>query len=589
MTEGPDFRAGGWDTYRRLLRYALVHWQIFGLAIVGMALYALTDTGFAALMKPLLDQSFVEKDPEAIRLIPLALIGIFAVRAVAGFLSGYCMTWVGRRVIKQLRRELFDKLLRLPAGYYDTIASGELLSKLTYNVEQVANAATKALTTIIRDSLTVIALIAWMFYLSPALATFIVVVGPIMAGLVAYISRRFRRISRRIQASMGQVTHVVEEVIEGNRVVKLFGGQDQEKAHFERVNERNRRQHMKMAATNAAATPIIQFLVAVALAGIIAFATHGDNLERISPGTFVSFITAMTMLFGPLKRLTTVNAQLQKGIAAGESIFELLDWETEPDHGAVTLERAAGRLVLEDVYFAYQRDKGPVLHGIDLAIEPGETVALVGRSGSGKSTLVNLLPRFYELERGRILLDDRDVRDYALAALRRQFTYVGQEVTLFNESIARNIAYGSLETASEADIREAARAAHALDFIEALPEGFDTEVGENGVLLSGGQRQRIAIARALLKDAPVLILDEATSALDTESERHIQAALDELIRDRTTLVIAHRLSTIENADRIVVMHDGRIAEVGSHRELLQRRGRYAALYNMQFADTALEG
>ena len=582
-----EYQQGGVETYRRLLRYALVHWQVFALAVVGMVLYAAADTGFAALMKPLLDQSFVEKDPDAITLIPLALIGIFLVRALAGFLSNFCMSWVGRMVIKKLRRELFDKLLRLPVNYYDNIASGELLSKLTYNVEQVATASSKALTTLIRDSLTVVGLIAWMFYLSPGLATFIVVVGPTLSILVAYVSRRFRKISRRIQASMGDVTHVVGEVVEGNRVVKLFGGQDQESSHFEKVNEHNRHQHMKMAVTNAASTPIIQLIVAVAMAGIVAFATSGENLEEITPGTFASFITAMTMLFAPLKRLTTVNAALQKGIAAGESIFGLLDSEAERDTGTRTLDRARGHIHFEDVSFAYQPEKGNVLHDIDLDIRPGMSVALVGRSGSGKSTLVNLLPRFYECQAGRILLDGVDVSQYTLNSLRDQIAYVGQDINLFNETIGRNIAYGSLGTASEEDIREAARAAHALDFIEAMPEGFDTLVGENGVLLSGGQRQRIAIARALLKNAPILILDEATSALDTESERHIQAALDELIRDRTTLVIAHRLSTIENADRIVVMDGGRIVESGTHTELLQKQGRYAALYNMQFAETAL--
>jgi len=574
----------GSQTYRRLLGYARPHWGVFLWSIVGMALYASTETLFAALMKPMLDQSFVARDPEAIKLIPLALMGIFLLRGIAGFLSTYSMSWIGRTIIKTLRGEMFRQLLRLPTAYFDRTASGQLLSKLTYNVEQVSQASTNAVTIVVRDTLTALGLLGYMFYLSGTLALVFLLAGPFIAGVVVYVSRRFRRVSTRIQDSMGEVTQITQEAIEGQREVKIFGGQPYETAHFDEVNERNQRQQLKMVATSAISVPFIQLLAATALAGIIYMATHDSARTITSAGTFVSFITALMLLLPPLKRLTTVNAMVQRGIAAAETIFELLDLPPEQDHGSHSVERAEGRIEYRGVRFAYRDDAEPVLKDVSFTVEPGQTVAFVGRSGSGKSTLVNLLPRFYDITTGQVLLDGVAVRDYRLASLREQVALVSQHVTLFNDTIARNIAYGRLGSSSRAQIEAAAEAAHALDFIRELPQGLDTLVGENGLLLSGGQRQRIAIARAILRNAPVLILDEATSALDAESEFHVQAGLEQLMRGRTTLVIAHRLSTVEKADRIIVLDEGRLVESGTHQELLAKGGHYAMLHGMQFRD-----
>lgn len=549
-----------------------------------MVVYGATDAGFAALMKPMLDQSFVAKDPQSMTLVPVLLVGLFVVRGVTGFVSSYGMSWIGRSVIYKLRREMFDRLLTLPAGYYDNQASGQLLSKVTYNTEQVAQAATNAVTVLVRDTATAAFLLGLMFYRSGILSLLFLVCGPFIAVIVVYVSRRFRRVSKRIQESMGDVTHVTQEAIDGHRVVKTFGGYDYESRHFDAVNRNNQKQQMKLIATSAASVPLIQLLAACALAAIIYLATQEAISGIATAGTFASFITATLLLLPPLKRLTTVNSGLQKGIAAAESIFELLDARPEPDHGTRTIERARGEVEYRSVSFSYEQEKGRILDDISFEVKPGQVVALVGRSGSGKSTLVNLIPRFYEPEHGEILLDGVDVREYRLDELRNQIALVGQQVTLFNDTIARNIAYGALGAATRDEVVRAARAAHAISFIDELPDGLDTLVGENGVLLSGGQRQRIAIARAVLKNAPVLILDEATSALDSESEYHVQAGLEELMRDRTTLVIAHRLSTVEKADKIIVLDQGRIVEAGAHGQLLQRDGHYAALYRMQFRE-----
>ncbi|MDD3610189.1 MAG: lipid A export permease/ATP-binding protein MsbA [Halothiobacillaceae bacterium] len=575
--------------YRRLLGYVFAYRGVFILALLGMVAAGLTDAGFAALMKPMLDGSFVERDPEMIRLIPLALLAIFAVRAVAEFASNFGMTWIGRRVIRDLRRDMFAHLLRLPIAYYDHVSGGELLAKLNYHVEQVAEASTRALTTLVRDSITVVALLGWMLWLSWELALFILVLGPVLAVMIGGISRVFRRYSHRIQDSMGQVSHVAEEAINGQRVVKLYGGQDYEARRFAEVNERNFRNFVRLEAINAANTPIVQLVLACAVAAIIAFATSGDRLESVTVGTFMSFITAIGLMLSPVKRLTNVNAELQKGIAAGESLFALLDTPAETESGQRILPAARGDIRIENLRFRYAENLPPVLDGVDLTIQAGQTVAFVGRSGSGKTTLLSLVPRFFTLEEGRILIDGQDIREVTLASLRAQMAFVSQDITLFNDSVARNIAYGETGEIDLPRVRAAARAAHALEFIEALPQGFQTRVGENGVLLSGGQRQRLALARAFYRDAPILILDEATSALDSESERHIQAALETLMQGRTTLIIAHRLSTVERADCIVVMREGRIVEQGRHEALLARDGAYASLYRLQFADARPSG
>lgn len=571
--------------YRRLLGYVAPFWKMFSIAILGMIIYALTQPAFAALIKPLMDESFVAHDARSIRVIPAMVVGLFVLRGLSGFLSAYFISWVGRSVIKTLRAQAFSQLLRLPTRYYDATSSGVLISKLTYNIEQVAEATTNAITVLIRDGLTIIGLIGLMFYLSWKLSFFILIVGPIIAVLVRYVSERFRRYSTRIQDSMGDVTKVAEEVVTGHRIVKLFGGEQQELRHFEQVNEHNRYLNMKLVLVNAGSSPIIQFIAGIGMALVIYVATLPSMLSVVSVGTFASFLSAMLLVMAPLKHVTDINAPLQKGIAAGQSIFELLDEEVEARGGSRPLGHARGALEFRKLNFSYASEKGEVLRDISFTVEPGKTIALVGRSGSGKSTLVGLVARFYDPDSGEILLDGYPLQDYKLHDLREQIAMVGQDVMLFNDSIRNNIAYGTLSERNDSDVLAAAEAANALEFIRALPEGLDTVVGDRGVLLSGGQRQRIAIARALLKNAPLLILDEATSALDSESERHIQSALERLMRARTTLVIAHRLSTVERADRILVLDQGRIIESGKHAELLAQDGQYAMLHRMQFRDT----
>ncbi len=574
--------ADGAVIYRRLLSYAYPYRLYFVVAAIGMAIEAAADTSFAALMKPMLDGSFVNRDEHWIGVIPWLIVCLFTLRGLAGFTSGYVMSWIGRRVIKSLRREMFDHLLCLPARFYDQSASGQLISKFTYDVEQVANATTQAVTVAIRDTLAIVGLLSWMTYISWRLTLAFVLIGPFIALIIVYINRRYRKIGAALQASMGDVTHVAEETVEGYRVIKAFGGSEYERQRFEGANERNRQQYMKMVATKTGSIPLVQLIVGLALAGITYMATLDSMLEAISVGSFMSFLVAMLMLLTPMKRLTTVNAAIQLGIAAAKSLFELLDSTAESDHGTQVLGRATGAVCYEGLSFQYGRGNTRVIDDVSFEVNPGETVAFVGPSGGGKTTLVSLLMRFYDIEHGRILLDGHDIRELRLDNLRKQIAFVGQDVILFNDTVARNIAYGSLAEVGEGSIAQAATAAYAMDFIRELPDGLETLVGENGVLLSGGQRQRLAIARALLKDAPVLILDEATSALDTESERHIQRAFDGLMKNRTTLVIAHRLSTIEKADQILFVEDGRIIERGRHDELLAKGGHYAALHRLQF-------
>jgi len=575
----------GRHLYFRLLTYTFNHKIVFIISILAMAVFAVTDTAFAALIKPLLDGSFVDKDPETIRLFPFLLIGLFLLRSIAGFISTYGIAWVGRSVVKKIREQMFDKLVHTPTRTYDFSSSGELLSKVTYDTEQVAEAATKAVTVIVRDGLTVIGLIGLMFYQSFILSIGILIIGPVIAIFIKVMSVRFRDTSKHIQQSMGFITNVVEELIAGHRVVKIFGGEKSEKKSFEGVNENNKNRHLKLALIQGISIPLVQFVVAVFLAGIIYFVTSDAYITDISVGTFMSFITAMILVFAPLKRLAEINVVLQRGLAASESIFTLLDSKSEMEQkptDSVTLDEKFTMIRFNNITFSYDNKKD-ILQNIDFTVKKGATCAIVGRSGSGKSTLMNLLPRFYELSNGSISFDNKDISKSSLQNLRSLIAYVGQDLTLFNDTIKNNIAYGLLENKDFNEIQSAAKTSHAEEFIKTFDKGYDTIVGDNGVLLSGGQRQRIAIARAILKDSPILLLDEATSSLDSQSEKLIQGALEDLQRNRTTIVIAHRLSTIEKADEIIVLDKGRIVEQGTHETLMANNKIYTNLYKIQFS------
>lgn len=573
--------------YMRLLGYTFKHKIIFTVAIFAMAMFAVTDTAFAALIKPLLDGSFVEKDPDTIRYFPFVLIGLFLLRSIAGFVSTYGIAWVGRNIIKQIRQEMFDKLVHMPTKVYDFSSSGELLSKLTYDTEQVAEAATKAITVLVRDGLTVIGLLGLMFYQSFILSVGLFIIGPVIAIFIKLMSVKFRDTSKHIQESMGYITNVVEELIAGHRVIKIFGGENSEKKSFNYVNTNNRDRHLKLALIQGISIPLVQFIVALFLSIIIFFVTSDGYLKAISVGTFMSFITAMILIFAPIKRLAEINVVLQRGIAASESIFNLLDSSSELDVKDLTkkekFNKDFSKLNFNNISFSYYDDENLVLKNISFTVPRGTTCAIVGKSGSGKSTLMNLLPRFYDIRNGSLTIDNTNINSLSLKELRSMIGYVGQESTLFNDSIKNNIAYGSLESKSMDEIKIAAKSANALDFITKYEKGFETFVGDNGVLLSGGQRQRLAIARAVLKNAPILLLDEATSSLDSESEKLIQNALIELQKNRTTIVIAHRLSTIENADQIIVLDDGVIKEHGNHKDLIKKNGIYSKLHKIQFS------
>ncbi len=569
---------------RRLLAYLRPYWLVLTCGVLGMVVYAASQLGFTILLRPLVDGTFVDRDPWVITWVPLAIVAVFLIRGIAEFIYTFSMQWIGRMVVKRMRSEMFSKLIELPTRYYDNVAPGTLVSKMSYNIEQVAEATSKTMVTLVRDTLTVVALVGYLLWLNALLSLFVFIVVPVIMGLLRNVNMRFRRYSARIQDSMGDVTGVTTEIIDGHKEVKTFGGQAYEKSRFEAANEDNRRLNMKHGLVRSIAAPVVQVLAGTAIAAVIFFATRPFILETITVGGFISFLAALLLINPALKHLINLNAQLQQGLAAAQSIFELAAEPPEQDDGRESITRAKGEVAFRDVRFAYGVGTPEVLSGINFEVKAGQTVALVGRSGSGKTTLVSLLPRFYDPTSGSVLIDGRDARSYRLSDLRAQIALVSQHVTLFNDTIARNIAYGNLGTATESDIVAAAEAAYAMDFIRQLPQGLDTIVGDNGVLLSGGQRQRLAIARALLKDAPILILDEATSALDTESERHIQAALHNLMQSRTTLVIAHRLSTVEKADRIIVLDAGSVAETGTHQELLARQGLYASLHRMQFSD-----
>ena len=568
--------------YRRLLKYSLPYWKVFILAIIGMMIYAATEVSFAQILEPMMDGGFVEKDPGSMFWVPIILVLIFTVRIVGTFLSEYGMAMIARSVIRDLRAKIFDKITLLPASYFDKASSGTILSKMVYDIEQVAAATSNVVLILIRDGITVIGLFGWMLYRNPILTLILFVITPVVVVIVYAISKRFRIIGTRIQNSMGGVTDITEEAIKANQEIKIFGGQSFETDRFLEINEYNRRQHLKMVATNAISSPVIQLIVAIAFAIMIFMATNKTLIPDMTAGKFTSFLFGMGMLLQHAKRLTTVNMTLQRGIAAAKSVFEFIDIKNEVDLGTKEIEKINGEVTFENVGFFYDNDVDKVLSDINLTINSGETVAFVGRSGAGKSTLVSLLPRFYDKTNGQIKIDGHNIESLTLKNLRSHIALVNQNVTLFNDTVAHNIAYSDLDDVDESRVTNAAKAAYALDFIEKLSDGMNTVVGEDGVLLSGGQRQRIAIARAIFKDAPILILDEATSALDTESERYIQAALDELIKTRTTLVIAHRLSTIEEADKIVVLDKGEIVEVGTHKELISKNNHYAALHKLQF-------
>jgi len=574
--------------YLRLLGYVKPYWRAFMASLLGMVVAAATEPLVPALLKPMLDGTFVYKDETVIRLAPIFIVVIFLVRGLATFVSTYAINWVGNKVVMDLRNEMFGKLLSLPTSYYDDHATGNLISKLTFDVTQVTAAATTVVTIVVRDSIIIMGLLGWLFYLNWKLTLLTLLMAPVIAFIIRTISRRLRTSSRDAQRAMGDITQVIEESVSAHKVVKLFGGQPYEGGRFSEQANRVRRHTMKQAAAAAANVPIVQMVAAIALAAIVYLATLQSQADETTVGGFLSFIAAMLMLTAPLKRLSGVSEFLQRGLAAAESVFELTDTDSEADQGKEAIGRAHGELRFEQVQFAYGTDGRQALKEITLHIHAGENVALVGASGSGKTTLANLVPRFYAPNSGRITLDGRDINDLTLSSLRANIALVSQEVVLFNDTVAANIAYGQMREVSEEEIIAAATAAHAMEFIREWPEGLNTLVGERGVKLSGGQRQRIAIARAILKDAPILILDEATSALDSESERHVQAALETLMRGRTTLVIAHRLSTIEKADRIVVLQKGEIAETGTHAELLAKGGVYAQLHRTQFAMAGAE-
>jgi len=568
--------------YLRLLRYILPYWRIFAVSVLSTLAVAATEPALPALLKPMLDGSFVNRDETLTKLVPLLLIGLFLLRGVFTFTSNYTTSWVSNRLVMDLRNLMFRKLVTLPTPYYDNVSSGSVIANIAFNVGQVTSAGTNVVTVLIRDSFTVLGLLGWMLYLNWKLTLIALIMGPLITITVKLFSGRLREMSRRLQDSMGDITHILDETLGGHKVVKTFGGQNYEIKRFDEATNRMRLFSMKYTIAAGANVPLIQLLAAIALALIVYIATVQSNSNQTTVGGFVSFITAMLMLLAPIKRLTGINQSLQSGLAAAEIVFDLLDRESEPDNGTREIARAKGALELQEVSLHYGENTASALKDISLKIEPGETVALVGQSGGGKTSLVNLIPRFYHPTSGKILLDGCDIETIRLASLRNNIAFVSQDVVLFNDTIAANIAYGQQDKVGEAEIIAAAEAAHAMEFIREMPGGLQTLVGENGVKLSGGQRQRIAIARAILKNAPILILDEATSALDTESERHVQAALEALMRGRTTIVIAHRLSTIENADRIVVMQKGEVIETGTHRKLLEQEGVYANLYRIQF-------
>ena len=582
MQESKPYLSGK-ALYFRILRYSIYFWPALLLGILGNALYSGVDAGTIYLTKPLLNQAFIKRNAVFISWLPIIVCAIFILRSIGDFVGSYFMTYVARSIVLRFRQEVFQHLLKIPATYYDNASTGQILSVILYNVEQIAKVGADSLTDLVQSFFSIIFLLFIMFKMSWQLSLIYFCTVPIIAIATRLTTKYVRKINHAIQKGMGKVTMIAEESIVGYKVVRAFGGQSYETEKFQNALEDNRRRELHNVAVKSIGVSFVQLIAAVALAIIIYLAT-ANHATALSAGAFVALVGSMLGILKPLKTFSSVNSTIQRGMVGAQSVFALLDDVVEKDTGTRTIKRAKGEVIYDKVCFTYPTTDKEVLHDISFKLNPGKTTALVGRSGSGKSTLASLLPRFYDVTQGHIYLDGHSIEDYELFSLRHQMAIVTQNVTLFNDTIARNIAYGMLNKTSEDEIIEAAKAAYAWEFISQFPEGIHTLIGENGVLLSGGQRQRIAIARAILRNAPVLILDEATSALDTESERFIQAALEKLMQNRTTLVIAHRLSTIENAHQILVMDHGKIVESGQHEELLKRQGSYAKLHSMQFGE-----
>ena len=573
-----------WQTFKRLWTYIRLYKSGLAVAVVALIINAVSDTYMVSLLKPLLDEGFGNAESDFLRILPFIILGMMAIRGLSGFVSSYCLSWVSGNVVMQMRRKIFNQFMHMPVSFFDKESTGGLLSRITYDSEQVAGATSRALVSIVREGASIIGLLTLMFWNSWQLSLVLIVVAPVVAMGISVVSKRFRKISKGMQTTMGHVTSSAEQMLKGHKVVLSYGGQKVESKRFDNVSNSMRQQTMKLVAAQSIADPIIQMIASLALVTVLFLASVDSIRADLTPGTFTVVFSAMFGLMRPLKALTSVTSDFQRGMAASQTLFALIDLETERDGGTFETDKVRGDIKVEDVTFTYQGNEKPALSNVNFTVPAGKTIALVGRSGSGKSTIASLFTRFYDVDSGAIYLDEHDIRDYKLKNLRTHFALVSQNVHLFNDTIANNIAYAAEGEYSREQIEHAAKLAHAMEFIQTMPNGLDTMIGENGASLSGGQRQRIAIARALLRDAPVLILDEATSALDTESERAIQAALEELQKNKTVLVIAHRLSTIEEADEILVVDDGEIIERGHHAELIAKDGAYAQLHRIQFGD-----